>query len=165
MEWFNNPETLEDLKKQYKRLAMEHHPDMGGKTEDMQEINSEYERLFDQLKDTHKNASGEFYTAKTATTETPEEFIDIVEQLIRMDGIEIELCGSWLWVTGNTREHKDDLKALSFRWSANKKAWYFHRGGYRKRSKRKLTLDEIRGMYGSEKIGKNSRRNAVAATV
>ena len=40
MKWFNNPETLEDLKKQYKKLAFQNHPDRGGKTSDMQEINA-----------------------------------------------------------------------------------------------------------------------------
>ena len=37
MKWFNNPETLEDLKKQYKKLAFQNHPDRGGKTSDMQD--------------------------------------------------------------------------------------------------------------------------------
>ena len=136
MKWFNNPETLEDLKKQYKKLAFQNHPDRGGKTSDMQEINAEYEALFSRLKDTHKNAEGEFYTARTATTETATEFMDIIEKLIHMEGIEIEVCGSWVWVTGDTRPHKEELKALSFRWSSNKSAWYFHRDGYKKRSKK-----------------------------
>lgn len=105
MKWFNNPETLEDLKKQYKKLAFQNHPDRGGKTSDMQEINAEYEALFSRLKDTHKNAEGEFYTARTATTETATEFMDIIEKLIHMEGIEIEVCGSWVWVTGDTRPH------------------------------------------------------------
>lgn len=94
MKWFNNPETLEDLKKQYKKLAFQNHPDRGGKTSDMQEINAEYEALFSRLKDTHKNAEGEFYTARTATTETATEFMDIIEKLIHIEGIEIEVCGS-----------------------------------------------------------------------
>ena len=42
MKWFQNPKTLEELKKQYKRLAMQHHPDIGGNVRDMQEINAEY---------------------------------------------------------------------------------------------------------------------------
>lgn len=80
--------------------------------------------------------------------------MDIIEKLIHMEGIEIDVCGSWVWVTGDTRPHKEELKALSFRWSSNKSAWYFHRDGYKKRSKKSLTLDEIRGYYGSEKIEK-----------
>ena len=87
MKWFSNPETLEDLKKQYHRLAMKHHPDVGGTEQAMKEINAEYEKLFNGLKDTHKNAEGEFYQSRTATTETAAEFMDIIEKLIHMDEI------------------------------------------------------------------------------
>lgn len=167
MKWFNNPQTLEELKKQYKRLAMEHHPDRGGTTEDMQQINAEYERLFARLKDTHQTKDGEFYTSRTATTETADEFMDVIDRLIHMDGVVIEVCGSWLWLTGNTKAYKEEIKALSFRWSSNKSAWYFHRDGYKKRSRHSLTLDEIRGYYGSEIVNsdgeKDRRKNRISA--
>ena len=152
MKWFKNPETLEDLKKQYKRLALKHHPDLGGNTQDMQEINNEYDKLFEILKNTHKSAAGKVYTAKESTTETPSEFKDIINKLINLAGIDIEICGSWLWLTGNTKEHKEILKALKFRWSKSKKAWYYHTDSYKKRNRKVFTLDEIRDLYGSEKI-------------
>ena len=44
--YFNNTNTLEELRKQYKELLKQHHPDNGGNVSDMQEINSEYDRLF-----------------------------------------------------------------------------------------------------------------------
>lgn len=50
MKWFSNPATLEELKKQYKQLVIKHHPDKGGNTADMQEINAEYDRLLNCLK-------------------------------------------------------------------------------------------------------------------
>ena len=55
MKWFNHPQTLEELKKQYKQLAVKHHPDKGGNTTDMQEINAKYDRLFELLKNTQFN--------------------------------------------------------------------------------------------------------------
>lgn len=152
MKWFTKVETLEELKKEYKHLVMLNHPDRGGRTEDMQEINAEYEQLFEALKNTHKNAKGETYTTKTATTETAAEFVDIISKLVHMMDARIEICGSWIWVSGNTRQYKDELKALAFHWSKNKSAWYYHRDGYKKRSKRSLTLDEIRDYYGSAKV-------------
>ncbi|MFY0104324.1 molecular chaperone DnaJ, partial [Acinetobacter baumannii] len=41
--------SLDDLKKEYRKLCFKHHPDMGGTTEDMQAINSEYEQLLKKL--------------------------------------------------------------------------------------------------------------------
>ena len=162
--WFSAPRTAEELKKQYKKLALEHHPDRGGSTADMQEINAEYERLFARLKDVHQNKDGEFYTARTETTETASEFMDIIEKLIHMDGVQIELCGSWLWLTGNTKTWCKEIRAAGFRWSANKTAWYFHRDGYKKKSSRSLTLDEIRGFYGSEIVNREEdKRGKISA--
>lgn len=152
MKWFKNPATIEELKKQYRNLAMKHHPDIGGSESDMKEINAEYDNLFERLKNIHQTAEGKTYTAKESTTESPEEFREIVEKLICLDGITIELCGSWLWVTGNTIKHKETLKELKFRWSKSKLAWYYHREEYSKFSKKKFSLDEIRSLYGSETI-------------
>ena len=36
--------TIDDIKKQYKKLAFKYHPDVGGSTEQMQEVNAEYEK-------------------------------------------------------------------------------------------------------------------------
>lgn len=151
MKWFNpTPKTLEELKKQYRVLAMKHHPDCGGNTADMQAINAEYDILFNELKDIHTNASGETYRA--TTNETPEQFKNIINRLIVLEGISIEIIGSWVWVTGNTYQHKEIIKSLMFRWSNSKKAWYFHGDNYHKTSRKTFTLDEIRDLYGSQTI-------------
>lgn len=42
--FFKNVTTLEELREQYKKLAFEHHPDKGGKNEDMQQINAEIDK-------------------------------------------------------------------------------------------------------------------------
>ncbi len=152
MKWFKNPLTIEELKKEYKRLALKHHPDIGGKDADMKEINAEYDALFAKLKDVHQNAEGKTYTAKEESKEKASDFKEIIEKLIRLDGIQIEICGSWLWITGNTINHRETLKALKFRWSKSKKAWYFHDEGYRKNNNKNFSLDEIRDLYGSETI-------------
>lgn len=151
MKWFNpTPRTLEELKKQYRVLAMKHHPDCGGNTADMQAINAEYDILFNELKDIHTAADGSTYTA--TTTETSEQFKNIINRLIVLEGINIEIIGSWLWVTGNTYQHKEVIKSLMFRWSNSKKAWYFHGNDYRKTSRKTFTLDEIRSLYGSQTV-------------
>ena len=44
-EFFKNVTSKEELYSQYKKLAMEHHPDHGGRVEEMQKINAEYNEL------------------------------------------------------------------------------------------------------------------------
>jgi hypothetical protein len=41
--WLIEAKTIEELKALYRKLAFAHHPDLGGKTATMQEINAEYE--------------------------------------------------------------------------------------------------------------------------
>lgn len=145
--YFTNVKTLDDLKKAYRRLAMLHHPDRGGDPEVMKQINNEHDALFEVLKDAHNRSADEFHQ----TTETAEEFRDIIERLLKLDGLEIELCGSWLWIGGNTKEHKEALKAAGCRWSNNKKLWYWHHAeeGHRWH-KGKKSMSEIRAKYGSQ---------------
>lgn len=155
--FFNECKCIEELKAEYKRLALIYHPDIKstGDLEIMQIINAEYDRLFCILKDVHAKKDGSTYQATGAwtTSETPEQYRDIISALIKMHGVEIELCGSWLWMTGETMKYKEELKALGCLWSANKRAWYYN-GDSRKSKKRAhcKSMDEIRSAWGSEKI-------------
>lgn len=149
---FDNVENLNDLKKRYKELVLEHHPDMGGDTRTMQEINAEHDRIFEILKKS-QNEKAETNPEIKKTTETPEEFREIVSKLIRIENIDIELCGSWLWVSGETRPAKDELKALGCRWSRSKGKWYWrHQEDGAHWSRGRSTMEEIRHKYGSEKL-------------
>ena len=51
MTYFQNIQSLADLKKEYRRLAMLHHPDKGGDTALMQQVNTEFGKLFEVWKD------------------------------------------------------------------------------------------------------------------
>ena len=147
MKFFAACTTLDELKKEYRRLAMIHHPDHGGDTATMQAINGEYSEAFARLKDQHNAAADEAHQ----TTETPEEFIAIISQLLRFPGLIVELCGSWLWITGETYAVRDQLKAAGCRWSSSKKAWYWHHPeeGHRWH-KGTATMSDIRTKYGSQ---------------
>ena len=72
MKHFTNINSLAELKKQYRTLAITNHPDKGGKVEIMQEINSEYDQLYkiwvnampEQARPTESaEQSRKFYTA------------------------------------------------------------------------------------------------------
>ena len=168
MKFFKNINTLEELKKEYRRLAMKYHPDRGGDAETMKAVNNEHDVLFEVLKKAHNEKAANDTTGKTRpTTETPEAFRDIVSVLLKMDGIEVELCGCWLWIDGDTRPHKDALKLAGCRWSPNKKKWYWRHegdGGRRYHKKGGYTMDEIRAFHGSEWLTMNDRKAVAAGT-
>lgn len=159
--YFTQCKTLDELKAEYRRLAMKHHPDRGGDTATMQRINAEYETRFEELKNEHNATRDEAHQ----TNEAPADFIRIIEALLKLDGVEVELCGCWLWIGGNTYQHKDALKAAGCRWSQNKQRWYWrplygtsahHRGTQ--------SLGMIRAKYGSQRFAANGREERTEAT-
>ena len=89
--------------------------------------------------------------------------MDMINALLRM-GVDVEVCGSWIWVSGDTRPVKGALKGMGFRFSGNKQCWYWHEGPFRKRGKHICSMDEIRDMYGSEKYAaEQERRENISA--
>lgn len=64
MKYFTNCHTLDELKKEYRRLAMANHPDRGGDTAVMQAINAEYDAVFPAFRLAYNR------TAETPTNET-----------------------------------------------------------------------------------------------
>ena len=114
--------NFEELRKEYKKLAFENHPDKGGKVAVMQEINADYDELFKKLKNVHnEQAEADTTGKKRNMNETPEAYREAIMKVINIEGIVIELCGSWLWISGNTYKHKEAFKASGYDWSKTKK--------------------------------------------
>lgn len=147
--FFKDVETVEELYSQYKKLAMQHHPDHGGRVEDMQQINTEYDDLKKRVRNVHKSATGETYQSERTNADAPDRFRDIINAVINFN-IDLELCGCWLWAF-NAYAYKDDLKALGFFYCSKKRAWAWT-DEPTKKNKYKMTLDEIRETFGSEII-------------
>jgi len=168
--YFKDCKCIEDVKKMYRKLCKEYHPDLhGAATEEiMKAINAEYEIAFERYRNVHETAdstadSKQTYTAHTDTTETPEEFRKIIERLITCEGLEISIVGRWIWAEGNTYPHKEILKELGFKFASKKKAWYWHREGDGCKSRKGLSMDSIKAKYGCETFtaAKNRRLAAV----
>lgn len=66
----------------------------------------------------------------------------------KLKDVEFEVIGSWVWASGETREHKDELKKAGFRFSGNRQAWYWKPTEDAPRSKRKFkTMDGVRNYW------------------
>lgn len=78
MTYFQNIRSLADLKKEYRRLALEHHPDKGGDTATMQRVNIEFEKLYGIWKDrldVSASASGYEHDYSGATAREYTEYV------------------------------------------------------------------------------------------
>lgn len=156
--YFNGCTTIEDVKRVFKELAKALHPDNGGDAEAFKAMMQEYQAAFNRLKNTHTNAAGETYTSEKETTETPEQFAEIINKIIFMDGVKIEIIGSWVWLSGNTMIYKDEIKAVGFWWSKSKKAWYYT--GEKEHHKRRghYSMSGLRDKWGSVEVEREEQK-------
>ena len=150
MKYFENITTIENLKKEYKKLCFRFHPDLnGGDNKPMQEINSEYEFLL-------KNLANEFNTDPeqdfTYNWEN-DRFAEIIQKIITFK-MDIEIIGSWIWCF-NSFEYKDILKEIGFWFSKSKRAWVYS-GSAKSRSRGHYSMDGLRKKWGSEKVETNT---------
>ena len=166
LNYFSDCNSIEEIKKRYRELAQKFHPDHNhdnDTTETMKQINLQYEAF------KNKTFTGYNHETKKEYTQNFDPFDgyrEIIDKIINLEGITIELCGTWLWVGGNTKEHKEYLKEIGLTFSGKKIMWYWHPGSFHKKSKKNMSIDEIRFKYDSETIHKQEQekeqRQAIA---
>ncbi len=155
MKYFKNVKDLQELKKEYYKLALKHHPDRGGDTATMQMINNEYEKLSFQL----INGNTDFSEGrKTYETKASSDLQEKINLIINFENLIIEIIGSWLWVSGETYTLRNDLKQAGFKFSRNKTAWYYHAGEYRKKSRKSHSMGQIRKMWGAQTVEQDKKQ-------
>ena len=95
--------------------------------ETMQEINTEYDRLFKVLKNQHENgnagqgSTNTDYNSMKYDFAEDEKLREMLNKIIHFTGIDIELVGAWIWLSGNTYACKKEIKELGFKWDSQKK--------------------------------------------
>lgn len=152
--------TVADIKKEYRRLCNIHHPDKGGETAMMQEVNAQYHEALQNIDGAvtqDKNGTKHTYTYKF---DVEEAIIDKIDELLSLNltGIEISLIGTWIWITGETKVYKEQLKAAKCKWHAKRKCWFFSLQS-KTRYNSKASLDDLASTYGYSTF--NRKTNAI----
>lgn len=157
--FFDHCATLAEIKALYRELAQKHHPDHGGDTATMQQVNAAYTEAvkhFSRYGSMPKTERKQAADRRRSTKEV-ERAIDAIKDL---PGLTIELVGLWVWVSGNTYPHREILKANSYKWAPKKKMWYFAGIPICKFGHSEMRIDDIRNKYGSETIASTLRLSA-----
>lgn len=141
---FQNVEGINEAKKIYKNLAKKLHPDVGGDEESFKLLNSIYTDLIE-----HK-----IYFSNDFKIDI--ELEKVISLILHFENITIELVGSWIWVSGDTKEIKDKLKELGFKWASKKKMWFY--GEMKGRNPQEKSMEEIKSKYGSETLKTNDKK-------
>ena len=137
---FKGVEGINEAKKIYKNLAKKLHPDMvGGDEESFKLLNAIYTDLIE-----HKSYFSNDFKIDV-------ELEKIISLILHFENITIELVGSWVWVSGDTKEIKDKLKDdLGFKWASKKKMWFY--GEMKGRNPKEKSMEEIKGKYGCKTV-------------
>lgn len=155
--YFIEKMDIEHLRREYHRLCIVMHPDKGGDHEEFCRMKAEYEEMLPGA------IAGED-PKRGFTMAYEREIMEMIEKLMNIPGIIIDICGSWLWISGNTMDVRENLKALSFRFSGKKKNWYW--SPYRSNGKRRgrYTMEQIYNKFGRETIETEDRKvHSIAA--
>ena len=145
---FENITGLNEAKKVFKKLARQLHPDIGGSEEEFKILKNIYDDTVE-----HK-----IYFSSDAKFDI--ELEKIISQILHFEDITIDVVGSWIWLSGETKIIKDTLKDIGFKWASKKKMWYY--GEMKGRSHKEKSLDEIKSKYGCETVKTKSKRKLSA---
>ncbi|XIH62171.1 molecular chaperone DnaJ (plasmid) [Pantoea sp. SGAir0184] len=137
--------TEVSIKRAYRSLANKLHPDRNPgnakAAEEMKLVNAVYEFIKTQNIEAIQSAAAEAHD---------EKLVGVIASLNQLSGIKYEQIGRWVWIMGDTRPHKETLKALGCMWSRQKQLWYFrpneHKAPFNRRTHEQ---DELREKYGT----------------
>jgi len=139
---------IDTLKKEYFKLAKKYHPDAGGTTVQFQNLANEYQELLKKL------LAGSKLTNEEQENELilDENIRAVIDQLIGLEGINIELIGKWLWVSGNTYPVRNEFKKAGlFPLKKDNKFFWVYKG-VESKSRGKMSIEQIKNKYGSQKV-------------
>ena len=149
MDFFKGFSTVEEIKIEYKRLARIYHPDLGGDLETMKRLNNEYEAALKSCNGQKSSGSdGRQHTYRYDQT-IENEIVEFIYAFLALEtGLSADLIGVWVWITGDTKPHRDALKALGCRWNPSRACWYFRPTSCAGSYGRGGSLEELASKYG-----------------
>lgn len=161
--YFSEFSTVDQIKAEYRRLALLYHPDRGGNTATMQEINSQYQEALARCDgQTSEGTDGKAHTY-TYSQDIEQAIMDKIAEIIglKLPNIEIWLIGTWVWIDGDTYPARAELKAAKMKYNGKRKKWYWHNGPKYRRYSKRSSFGDLARKYGASHF-KNEAEKAVA---
>jgi len=153
---YHSYHNVEQLKKEWRTIALQNHPDKGGNAEVFKKALAEYERLLSMI--------GAGFTAESDSPTsygTWQEFLANISPVVRdwiatngakivSLGASLEITGTWVWIGNTSPKIAPELKAMGLKWASAKKLWFMNGEPWRGQ---RMNMESIRGAFGSNKFG------------
>lgn len=163
MRYFDHLFTVETIKSEFRDLAFRHHPDRGGDTATMQEINAQYhaalQRCNGQTSQGDNGKEHRYYYNEAVESAVLDKILSLIS--MNLSGVRISLIGTWIWVTGDTKPHKELFKSQGLRWHATRLCWYYTTSKHYGKPSR-YGLDTLAMRYGYADGSEFKRKRHVA---
>jgi len=138
----------DEIKPAYRKACIKYHPDRNpAGLEMMKAVNVAYSFLVEI-----KYNGSDRPIDEEVNSNFGDMLNDAINSIIGLSGVDIEICGAWVWLSGETKAHKESIKTAGFWWAKKKTAWYFRPPDYKSKNKGDWDLDKIRDKYGSVSV-------------
>lgn len=125
--YFKGVETLEDVRATLIEKLQELDPKSGR----WDTMFTQYLRACDTVGAKHKSRKGKIYEGHVAIS--PGQFAILAQKILGMEGVNLKVEGTWVWIYGNTKANKQQLGELGrqiagtgkLTYSGKRQAWWF----------------------------------------
>ncbi len=151
--YFQNCTTVNEIKAEYRKLCFQHHPDIGGDVETMKLVNLAYHKALAAAHGQTSKGTDQKDHTYYYSQEVEQVIIDKINELValQMEDVNILLVGVWIWVDGDTKPHKEQIKNVGLRWNRKRSKWFWSPPGSRKRRyNSKADFTDLCHTYGVE---------------
>jgi len=161
---FNHCESPHAVKKLYRKLAFENHPDLGGDTRTMQDINEAYHDTLSLMSgQVHLGSDGKSHKY-TYSYNVEQAVMDKLATVLALNKPElrIRIIGTWLWVEGTVKADQKlyGKDGCGLCWHSKRLAWFFHSGKYKSHYNKQASLDDLAAAYGTSEHKSNEAQAA-----
>ena len=156
--------SFDEGKQMFWELAKKFHPDVNqnADSEIFKAISSAWDEVKRALADKHAADNGNSSNFSTWANAMFDALMSTAIELSKISpSLIVTITGYWIWVEGNTKDHKDEIKKVVLKvpnkfggiysygakFSPKKQAWYF--AGVKSSGKGNMTLDQIKSSYGN----------------
>ena len=125
--YFKGATTLEDAR----MMAIHHMQEQNLNPQRFETMTEQFRKALLKVGDFHKYKSRVY--KKRIDSISPAQFLNMMSRIVAMDGLKIENDGTWFWISGNTKAHKEELAEIGrevkgkavLAYSGKRQAWYY----------------------------------------